>query len=205
MTRSETVKILERVCRLYVTQARKLTDSQRSAMLGTWAEVFASECYGNVDRAISDYMRQGKPFMPEVADIINILNAKSKAAGSAPDEGSKLFRELSNITNILLNGLERKSIIDPGGPKWDDELNRYVYCHPEILISTRSFTQYDFNALPDVLQEYAEDIEGLKTIGREIQSNPGMARRRFEMQLPSIKAELKKRKEAERSIRLQNN
>lgn len=204
MTRKETIRLLERVCRLYVTQARKLTDQQKSAMVDTWSQVFADTRYGTADDAVSDYMRQGKPFMPDAADIINILNAKAKAGGPARDSDSRLFEELKTVTDVILNGRERKSIIDPGGLKWSEEHNSYIYCHPEILISTRSYTQYDFNELPAEIREYVEDIEGLKAVGREIQSNPGMARRRFEMQLPDIRAELKRRREKERSIRLQS-
>ena len=90
------------------------------------------------------------------------------------------------------------SIIDIGGKRYSDEYQRKIYVHPETIVSTTSFTQYDFKQLPEELQEYVEDIEGLRAIWPEIESSREMARRRFQMALPEIKARL----ENKRTVRL---
>ena len=194
MTRDETKKLLERVCRLYITQARKLTTSQRMVMVDTWAEVFADDDYSAIDRAVSSYMRQGRPFMPEPADIMNILNSSAKPREAAPDEATKLFDMMASVSETLATHRRRTSIVDPGGPRWDAERGRYVVCHAELIVSNTSYTQYDFAQLPEEIQIYAEDIDGLRGLWREIQSNRGMAWRRFEAALPQIRADIEERK-----------
>lgn len=194
MTRQDTKRILERICRLYIIQAKKLSREEISAMVDSWEETFKSDSYDDVDNAVSLYIRGGKPFMPNTADIINIMNAVTSAPSrSSYSEADKLFKRLADMADILANNKERRSIVDPGGYRWNEELQRDVYHHPEVLISTKSFTQYDFAQLPIEIQEYVEDIEGLRSIWREIQSNRSMAKRRFEMQLPQIKEEIAKR------------
>jgi len=194
MTREETKKMIERVCHLYVTQARKLSAEQLTAMVDTWADEFRNDDYSTIDRAVSSYMRQGKPFMPDVADIINILNSGTRSSDHTPAESERLFRLMASVADILANNKKRTSMIDPGGFKWDADLQRNVYYHAELLVSTTSFTQYDFAQLPEEIQEYVEDIDGLRRIHREIESNEVMARKRFEMALPQIKAEISERK-----------
>ena len=49
--------------------------------------------------------------------------------------------------------------------------------------------------LPKEIQEYVEDIEGLRRMWSEIESSRELARRRFEAALPGIKAEIAKREE----------
>jgi len=199
MTRDETKKILERICRLYVTQARKLTTEQRSLMIKTWSDEFVDEEYSRVDEAVSAYMRQGKPFMPEVADIINMLNAQHQGPrDSASGEGDRLFDMMARMSEVLAKGLRRTSIVDPGGFRWDAERKRNVYHHAEVVINNRSYTQYDFAQLPEEIQEYVEDIDGLRAIWKEIDSNRNMARARFVSQLPEIKAEIRARHERNR-------
>jgi hypothetical protein len=66
------------------------------------------------------------------------------------------------------------------------------------VISTTSFTQYDFKQLPEEIQEYVEDIEGLKAIWPEIASSRELARRRFQNALPELRA----RVESKKTVRL---
>lgn len=194
MTRQDTIRIIEKVCRLYITQAKKMSDSEKIAMVDSWQETFKSDSYDDVDRAVSQYVRKGNAFIPLPGDIIKELTAVTKASGNKPyTETDKLFVKLVKIADILANDKERTSIVDPGGFRWNEELQRKVYYHPDTIVSTSSFTQYDFKQLPREIQEYVEDIEGLKAIWPEIESSREMARRRFEMQLPEIKAELARR------------
>ena len=196
MTKDDTIKILEKVCRLYITQAKKMTGAEKAMMLDSWYETFRSDSYDDVERAVSQYVRRGNAFIPLPGDIIKELTAVTRTHGNKPyTETDKLFKRLVDTADILANGKERTSIIDPGGFRWDDELQRKVYYHAETIVSTTSFTQYDFKQLPYEIQEYVEDIEGLKSIWPEIQSSREMARRRFEMQLPEIKAELARRED----------
>ena len=190
MTRDETKKILERVCRLYISQARRLTAEQRSAMVDTWANEFKDTNYADIDEAVSTYMKRGKPFMPEVADIINALNAETKAIKEKPAEGERLFQQMVDIADTIVNGKARTSITDPGGIRWDADLQTDVYKHPELVVDSKSYTQYDFAQLPEEIQEYVEDIQGLRLFWKELQSNSGMAKKRFLLQLPDIKAEI---------------
>lgn len=194
MTRQDTIRIIEKVCRLYITQAKKMSDSEKIAMVDSWQETFRSDSYDDVDRAVSQYVRKGNAFIPLPGDIIKELTAVTKASGNKPyTETDVLFGKLVKIADILANNKERTSIVDPGGFRWSEELQRKVYYHPDTIVSTSSFTQYDFKQLPREIQEYVEDIEGLKAIWPEIESSREMARRRFEMQLPEIKAELARR------------
>lgn len=194
MTRQDTIRIIEKVCRLYITQAKKMSDSEKIAMVDSWQETFRSDSYDDVDRAVSQYVRKGNAFIPLPGDIIKELTAVTKASGNKPyTETDVLFGKLVKIADILANNKERTSIVDPGGFRWSEELQRKVYYHPDAIVSTSSFTQYDFEQLPREIQEYVEDIEGLKAIWPEIESSREMARRRFEMQLPEIKAELARR------------
>ena len=210
MTRDDTIRILDKICRLYITQARKMGSGEKAVMLDTWEETFRPDSYDEVNNAVKAYARKGKPYMPLPADILNEMAAIAEKApqGRSYSEVDKLFNKMANIADILANGKERQSIIDPGGFQWDTELGRKVYRHPEVLISTKSYTQYDFAQLPREIQEYVEDIEGLRNIWREIESNRYMARKRFEMALPGIKADIarerkkNKKEHAERLAKL---
>lgn len=196
MTREETIKILERICKLYMTQARRLTPDQKAAMIDTWADTFRRDTYEAVDGAVNKYIRSGKVYMPGVPDIMNIL-AQSPAAPKATSftEADKLFNVLVNTAQMLAEGREHQSIIDPGGFRYDPEFDRKVYKHAEVRMTTDGFTQYDFKQLPIEVQEYVEDIDGLRSIWREIESSRVMAKRRFENELPDIKAEIAKRED----------
>lgn len=194
MTREDTKRILDKVCRLYITQAKKMTAEDRMMMLDSWQETFRSDSYDDVERAVDAYVRKGNAFIPLPGDIIKELTAVTKTSSGKPyREVDKLFGQLVRIADVLANNKERISIIDPGGPRWSDEYQKKIYMHAETIVSTTSFTQYDFKQLPREIQEYVEDIEGLKSIWPEIQSSREMARRRFEMQLPEIKDELARR------------
>lgn len=199
MTREDTIKILEKVFRLYITQARRMDAGERTSMVDTWEETFRSDSYDDVERAVNAYVRRGNAFIPLPGDIIKELTAVTKVSGGKTyTEADKLFRILANTADIIANNKERKSTIDPGGVRWNEELQRKVYYHPESIISTTSFTQYDFKQLPEEIQEYVEDIEGLKAIWPEIASSRELARRRFQNALPELRA----RVESKKTVRL---
>lgn len=207
MTREETIRILDRICRLYITQAKKLTGEEKASMIDTWVEMFTFDTYENVTNALNIYVRSGKPYMPQPSDIMNIIVAEENIpSGQTYSEADRLFNKLANIADILANDKERTSIIDLGGKRWSDEYQREIYCHAETIVSTTSFTQYDFKQLPYEIQEYVEDIEGLKAIWSEIESSREMARKRFKMALPEIQAEIARRNDknsAENKARLE--
>lgn len=194
MTRDDTKRILDKVCRLYITQAKKMTPDEMRMMLDSWHETFRSDSYDSVDRAVGNYVKKGNAFMPLVGDIIREMSAAAGVkSGGTFTETDKLFGKLVRIADTVANNKERISTTDPGGFRWDDELQRKVYRHAETIVSTTSFTQYDFKQLPDEIQEYVEDIEGLRTIWPEIESSREMARKRFQMALPEIKARVEER------------
>lgn len=196
MTRQDTIRIIEKICRLYITQAKKMSDSEKIVMVDTWHETFRSDSYDQVERAVNNYVKSGNAFMPLPGDIIRELTALDKTQGGRPyTEVDKLFKRLVDTADMLANDKERISITDPGGFRWNEELQRNTYYHAETVLSTKSYTQYDFKQLPAEIQEYVEDIEGLKSIWPEIESSRELARRRFEQALPEIKAELKRREE----------
>lgn len=192
MTRDDTKRILDKVCRLYITQAKKLSQGELVMMVDSWEETFISDSYDDVERAVNAYVRKGNAFIPLPGDIIKELTAVTKATGSSKGytETDKLFAKLVNIADVLANNKERISITDPGGFRWSDEYQRKIYMHAETVVSTTSYTQYDFKQLPEEIQEYVEDIEGLKAIWPEIASSREMARKRFQAALPEIKARL---------------
>ena len=193
MTRDDTKRILDKVCRLYITQAKKMTTEEMVMMLDAWEETFSSDSYDDVERAVNAYVRKGNAFIPLPGDIIKELTAIVRTTGSSGKsytEADKLFVKLVKIADVLANNKERISITDPGGIRWSDEHQRKIYAHAETVVSTTSYTQYDFKQLPDEIQEYVEDIEGLKSIWPEIASSREMARRRFQSALPEIKARI---------------
>lgn len=190
MTRDDTRRILEKVFRLYITQAKRISAEERAAMIDSWHETFASDSFDVVSRAVSEYARSGKPWMPNASDIINVITADDDAPKQNFTETDKLFNKMAALANVLANEREHQSIADPGGFRWDPELKRNVYHHPEVLISETAYTQYDFMQLPLEIQEYVEDIDGLRSIWPEIQSSREMAKQRFKQQLPEIKAKL---------------
>lgn len=196
MTRNDTKRILEKVLRLYITQAKKLSQDEIAMMVDTWEETFRSDSYDDVERAVNAYVRNGNAFIPLPGDIIRELTVitNNASGGKTYTEADALFGKLVRIADVLANNKEHISIVDIGGKRYSDEYKRKIYVHPETIVSTTSFTQYDFKQLPEEIQEYVEDIEGLRAIWPEIESSREMARRRFQMALPEIKARLSNKK-----------
>ena len=196
MTRDDTKRILDKVCRLYITQSKKLSQDELVMMVDSWEETFRSDSYDDVERAVNAYIRKGNAFIPLPGDIIKELTAIVKVTGGNRNytEADTLFGKLVRTADILANNKERISTVDPGGFRWSDEYQRKIYCHAETVASTTSYTQYDFKQLPEEIQEYVEDIEGLKAIWPEIESSREMARRRFQLALPEIKARIESKK-----------
>ena len=196
MTRDDTKRILDKICRLYITQAKKMSTDEMIMMLDSWEETFRSDSYDDIERAVNAYVRKGNAFIPLPGDIIKELTAvvKTESSGKPYTEADVLFGKLVKIADILANNKERISITDPGGFRWSDEYQRKIYMHAETVVSTTSYTQYDFKQLPEEIQEYVEDIEGLKSIWPEIASSREMARKRFQSALPEIKTRLENKK-----------
>lgn len=192
MTREDTKRILDKICRLYITQAKKMTTDEMVMMLDSWEETFRPDSYDDIERAVNAYVRKGNAFIPLPGDIIKELTAIVKTTDNSKGytETDKLFAKLVRIADVLANNKERISITDPGGFRWSDEYQRKIYMHAETAVSTTSYTQYDFKQLPEEIQEYVEDIEGLKSIWPEIASSREMARKRFQSALPDIKARI---------------
>lgn len=183
MTRDETKRILERVCKLYITQAKRLTPYERQGMIETWSAEFANDSYEDVNRAVSQYAKRGKPFMPNVPDIIQELIAMEDT------EDNRLFIRLAKAADMAANPTEHIVVDDVGGYRWSEEHQRKIYFHAETHVTT-DYTQSDFCELPMELQEYAEDIDGLRAIHAEIESNRILARMRFVDRLPDIRRRL---------------
>lgn len=183
MTRDETKLILDRITKLYMTQSRRLSKYEKISMLDTWAEEFANESYEDVNKAVSLYSKSGKPFMPNVPDIQQAL------INMEDTEGNRLFNRLARAAEMAANPIEHIVIDDLGGIRWSEEHQRNVYFHAETHVTT-DYTQTDFAELPPELQEYAEDIDGLKHLWREIESNRFYARQRFLDRLPEIRRRL---------------
>lgn len=180
MTREETKTILNRVFGLYMMQSKNLTNTEKSAMLGAWSDTFASDTYEDVSRAVSRYAKSGRPFLPNPSDIVQELSNMEDT------DASRLFNALEKAAEMAANHVEHIAIDDLGGLRWSEEYKRQVYFPVEAHYST-DYTQSDFAALPIEVQEYAEDIEGLKHLHREISSNRTFARRRFVDRLPEIR------------------
>ena len=183
MTRDDTKRILERICKLYITQAKKLTPSDRMGMIDTWSYEFANDSYEDVNRAVSMYAKMGKPFMPNPPDI------QQELISMEDTEDNRLFSKLAKAAEMAANPVEHIVIDDFGGYRWNEELQRNVYYHAESHVTT-AYTQADFSGLPLELQEYAEDIDGLQHLWREIESNKIYARQRFIDRLPEIRRRL---------------
>lgn len=183
MTRDETKLILNRIFKLYITQSRRFTGNEKRDMLNTWAEEFKNESYEDVNKAVSLYSKSGKPFMPNVPDIQQAL------INMEDTEGNRLFNRLARAAEMAANPIEHIVIDDLGGIRWNEELQRNVYYHAETHVTT-DYTQEDFSDLPQEIQEYAQDIDGLQHLWKEIESNRFYARQRFLDRLPDIRRRL---------------
>lgn len=183
MTRDETKMILNRVLGLYITQSRNLSGSEKAIMLNAWTDTFSGDSYEDVNRAVSIYAKSGKPFMPNPADIVQELIAMEDT------DANRLFNKLAKAAEMAANPIEHIVIDDLGGFRWNEALGKKTYFHAEAHVTT-DYTQSDFADLPEELQMYSEDIEGLRKLWVEIQSNWMLARQRFVDRLPDIRRRL---------------
>ena len=185
MTRDEAKQIVLRIRSLYISQARNLTPADWQTMIDTWAEQFKDDPYEDVNKAVSLYVNKGKQFMPSAPDIINELINIDEPQTRA------LFERLKRECDKLVNGAEHVVIDDLGGIRRDPTSPtgwRYVTAEAHI---TTNYTQADFAAMPIELQMYAEDIEGLRALDKEIKSNDFYAYRRFKDRLTYIRSDMK--------------
>lgn len=173
MTREEAKRIISRVRNLYISQSRQFTDLDWQAMIDTWHEELKADTYEDISRALSAYVNKGKQFIPTVADIINeLMNLEDP-------RHRKLFNRLKRECEILTEGIEHVVVDDYGGIVKDpDSPTGYRYVVAEAHM-TDKYTQMDFANMPRELQIYAEDIEGLKALQREIASSERFAFKRF--------------------------
>lgn len=183
MTKEEAKLIVYRICKLYMSQSKRMTFKDKADMLDTWAEEFANESYDDVNRAVSAYSKSGKPFMPNPPDIIQVLISMEDS------DANRLFNRLVRAAEMAANPTEHIVIDDLGGFRWNEELQRNVYHHAETHV-TMDYTQADFAELPQEIQEYAQDIDGLKHLWNEIESNRIFARQRFVDRLSDIRRRL---------------
>ena len=184
MTKSEAGIIIRKIRNLYISQMSKYDRNQLEAMIETWQDTFKDHTLEEVLRAVNVYANRGKPFAPNPPDIINELI-------QLEDFGdNKLFNRLREAARICAEGEEHIVLDDLGGIVRDED----TPCGFRIIVAeshvSRSFTQADFANLPRIIQEYAEDVDGLLGIYHEIESNPAMARRRFAEHVPYIRAAL---------------
>lgn len=184
MTKSEAGIVIRKIRNLYISQMSKYDKWQLEAMIETWRETFKDHTLEEVLRAVNVYANRGKPFAPNPPDIINELI-------QLEDYGdNKLFNRLREAARICAEGEEHIVLDDLGGIVRDeDSPTGYRTIVAEAHVS-RSYTQADFANLPRIIQDYAEDVDGLIAIYHEIESNPAMARRRFADRVPYIKAAL---------------
>lgn len=184
MTKSEAGIVIRKIRNLYISQMSKYDKWQLEAMIETWRETFKDNTLDEVLRAVNVYANRGKPFAPNPPDIINELI-------QLEDFGdNKLFNRLREAARICAEGEEHIVLDDLGGIVRDeDSPTGYRTIVAQAHIS-RAYTQADFANLPRIIQEYAEDVNGLLAIYHEIESNPAMARRRFSERVPYIKAAL---------------
>ena len=96
MTREDTKKILDKVCRLYITQAKKMSNEELLMMVDSWEETFRSDSYNDVERAVNAYVRKGNAFIPLPGDIIRELTAiiNNAPGGKTYTEADALFGKL---------------------------------------------------------------------------------------------------------------
>lgn len=183
MNRKETAAIMDRLSRLYMIQMKKLSREEKASMLETWAEQFKDDPYQTVLDAVNIYANKGKAFLPGPPDIVaEILRLEER-------KDYKLFDQLESAAKAATSGEPRIVVVDPGGCRWSEEHQRMVYFHPECRYTT-SYTVANFATLPLIIQAYAEDIEGLKAIKKEIDSNRSYARKRFIDALPYLRKNL---------------
>ena len=193
MNREETKNIVATIFKAYRSQAQRMSDDAKRAYLDEMSQMFASTAYKDVDEEVRVYMRKGMPNMPNPADIANGLSVVERKDTTEDD---MLFNKMMRVADMISNNKERISIIDPGGFRWSDEEQRKVYYHAETVITTTKYTQYDFAQLPEEIQLYAEDIDGLRGMHREIANNITMARKRFVQSLPDIRVEIKSKRKS---------
>lgn len=186
MTLKETGVIIDKLGRLYMLQMKKLSKRDIAVMAETWAEQFKDTPLDTVLKAINLYANRGKAFLPGVPDIINEIIRMEEMADSS------LFTKLSDTARLANEPEERLVLVDPGGYRWSEELQRKVHFQAECRY-VKNYTQMEFSSLPMEIQIYAEDIDGLRAISKEILSDPVKARRRFMDALPYIRNEMKER------------
>lgn len=187
MTKSEAGIVIRKIRNLYISQMAKYDKWQLEAMIETWRETFAEHSLEEVLKAVNVYASRGKPFAPNPPDIINELIQLEEYGDN------KLFNRLREAARVCAEGEEHVVLDDLGGIVKDESSPTGYRVIPAEAHVSQSYTQADFANLPRIIQEYAEDVDGLTAIYHEIQSSPAMARRRFAERVPYIKAALEGR------------
>lgn len=183
MTKSETLQIVNRIRKLYMSQSRNYTDADWQMMTDTWYETFKDDKYDDVSNAVSLYVSRGKQFMPNVPDIIaEMTNLDEPRIKS-------LFERLKRECQKAMNDIQHVVVDDYGGIVRDPNSPtgfRYVVAEAHV---TSTYTQSDFANMPLELQIYAEDIDGLKHLQAEIENYEGFAYKRFKESMPYLRQE----------------
>ncbi len=186
MTRKETGAIIDKLSRLYLLQMKRLTKQDIAIMIDTWAENFRDTPYDTVARAVNLYAQQGKAFLPGVPDIINEILRLEETTDTS------LYSKLVEAARMAVEPEERLIMVDPGGFRWSEEHQREIWVHAECKY-VHNYTLIEFSSLPMEIQIYAEDIEGLRNLHKEIMTDYIKARTRFLNALPYIRNEMEAR------------
>lgn len=185
MTKAEAGTLIARIRKLYMSQSRNYTNADWQMMTDTWYESFKDEKYADISHALTLYIGRGKQFMPNVPDIIAELTNLDEPRIRA------LFDRLKAECDKLVNRESHIVIDDYGGIRPDpDSPTGYRYVVAESHM-TSTYTQADFANMPIELQIYADDIEGLRALHREIESNEMFSYRRFKERMPYVKQDIK--------------
>ena len=183
MTSKEVKDTIKYLRSLYEESFQGMSAEDWWEMLSTWQRGVGSESFKNVKAAINSYANKNKTKPPTLEDIYKELMNIDE------DKYRGLFRTLCRQASLAVNPEEHITILDLGGFRWSEEHQRKVYYHAETRMGTTYLPQ-DFTSMPKELQVYAEDLDGLKAIYREAESNKELAYKRFKSRYPGIREEL---------------
>lgn len=183
MTSKEVKDTIKYLRSLYEESFQGMSSGEWWEMLSKWEKGIGGESFKNVKAAINSYTNKGKAVPPTLEDIYKELMNIDE------DKYRGLFRTLCRQASLAVNPEEHITILDLGGFRWSEEYQRKVYYHAETRQGT-SYLPQDFTSMPKELQVYAEDIDGLKGIYREAESNSELAYKRFKSSYPQIREEL---------------
>lgn len=180
MIQKDLKDIIKYLRSLYGDSFQGLSSDDWWEVLKKWEKGIGRESYKSVKAAINSHRNKGRKEPPTLMDIYKELMNIDE------DKYREMFDSLVRQARLATNPEKHITILDIGGLKWSDEYGRMIYYHPEAKEGVEYLPQ-DFTSMPKELQVYAEDINGLKAIHREIESNKDLAYKRFKARIPEIK------------------